>query len=243
VTPAGACFSRVRRDAAGRVVRLDVLGVGSAGRPGDERDPGDPAGGPRLSIESGMHGRVVSVDPERAVVVVERDAGSQPFRSGRLAGAVGRFTNGRRASAYTLTAVKGRGRRYQVCCGDDSFRIGRFVVTGIDPAGAALATKTYLYLASQGYYRGARLVDPGHQVWLPVEDVQLSPHRPGARRDGAVRLTAPADLAAHFRVGELAYLYDFGPGDVFSVTPHASAVRAADGRFRLRGNCQARLVL
>jgi hypothetical protein len=71
--------------------------------------------------------------------------------------------------------------------------------------------------------------------------VRLAPHRPGARRDGSVRLVGRADLAGHFAVGGTAYLYDFGPGDTLSVTPWASAVRTAGGAFRVRGNCRAEL--
>ena len=221
----GTSFSRIRRDSHGRVVRLDQIGVGRAA--------GD---GTSLSVERGLRGRVVSVDAENSTVEIERDRDSQPFSRKALIGCVARFTTGRRTSAYTITSVEGRGRRFRLGFGDDSFRIGRLVIGAAAGDGTGLSTPTYLYLAAQGYYRGARLVDETHQAWLPVEDVKLAPHRPGSRRSGSIRLTERADLAERFRPGEIAYLYDFGPGDAFSVTPQATALRRADGTFRVTGN-------
>jgi len=230
VKPAGTCFSRVRRDPRGQVVRLDLMGVGSARGEGVE-----------LAIDRGVTGRVVSVDPEASTVEIERDRDSQPFRKTGLIGSVARFGSGRRTCAYTITSVEGRGRRFRIGFGDETFRIGRLAVTGLNADGSGVSTKTCLYLASQGYYRGARLVDEAHQAWIPVEDVRLSPHRPGARRDGSISLVDRTDLARHFAPGKIAYLYDFGPGDTFSVTPQASATRRDDGTFRVQGNCRAEL--
>jgi len=230
VGPSGTCFSLVRRDLGGQVVRLDLMGVGSAS--------GEGVG---LTISQGLTGRVVSVAPQSSTVEIERDRDSQPFRKTGLIGSVARFGNGRRTSAYTITSVEGRGRRFRIGFGDETFRIGRLAVTGLNADGSGVSTKTCLYLASQGYYRGARLVDEAYQAWVPVEDVKLSPHRPGARRDGSVSLVDRTDLSDHFAVGKIAYLYDFGPGDTFSVGPQATATRRPDGTFRVQGNCRAEL--
>ena len=230
----GSCFSRIRRGPDGSVEQLDLLGQGAVAGSAD-------GNGPHLTIARGLSGRVVAVDPETSSVEIERDRDSQPLRARALVGCVARFSNGRRTCAYTITEVTGRGRRYRIRFGDDTFRIGRLALTGVNADGSGVATRTCLYLASQGYYRGARLVDEDHQVWLPVEDVRMSPHRPGTRRDGAVTLSQRADLAPHFAAGGLAYLYDFGPGDAFTVTPQASALRRADGGFRVKANCRAEL--
>ena len=230
VDPEGTCFSLVRCDPEGRPIRLDLVGVGQVA-----------AGNHTLAIEKPLSGRVVSVDPATASIEVERDPESQPFRAGRLVGEIARIGNDRRATAYTITAVEGRGRRFRISFGDDSFCIGRFVVTGLNADGSGLSTRTYLYLAAQGYYRGARLVDQAHQNWLPVEDVTLSPHRPGCRRDGSVGLVGKHDLEPPFAPDRIAYLYDFGPGDTFSVVPRATAIRRADNTFRITGNSLANL--
>lgn len=167
-------------------------------------------GGCILAIEKGISGRVVAVDPANSIVEIERDRESQGFR----------------------------GRRLRIRFGDDSFRVGRLAVTGRNADGSGVSTRTNLYMASQGYYRGARLVDEGLRNWLPVEDVKLAPHRPGCRRDGSVALVGRCDLG-DFEPGGMAFLYDFGPGDSFSVVPHATAVRRADGMFQVKGNCRA----
>ena len=85
------------------------------------------------------------------------------------------------------------------------------------------------------------MLDKHHTVWLPVDDVTLAPHSPGVRRDAGIRLVGGHDLAARFNVGEIAYLYDIGPGDAVAVTPTATATVQRDGRFRIRSNCRATL--
>ena len=227
----GTCFSLVRRDLEGRLERLHLTGVGSV-----------QVGGCSLAIAKGFSGRVVSVDPEHSTVEIERDRESQGFRSRSLIGEIALIGNERRSTAYTITGVEGRGRRLRIRFGNDSFRVGRLAVTGRNADGSGVSTKTNLYMASQGYYRGARLVDEELRNWLPVEDVRLAPHRPGFRRDGSVALVGKGDLE-DFVPGEIAFLYDFGPGDGFSVVPHATAVRRADGTFQVKGNCRAELVL
>ena len=239
--PSGGSFSLARHDTEGRLVSLHQSGSGCIS-----------AGGHSLSIEKPVQGKVVEIDPGSSSITVERAPGSQAFRAAGLRGEVARIGNPRRATAYNITAVEGKGRRYRIRFGDDSFRIGRFEITGRNPDGSGLSTRTNLYMAAQGYYRGAWLTDKDHAVWLPVDDVTLAPHSPGVRRDAGIRLVgrhlsaAPGaaqagDLAARFNVGEIAYLYDVGPGDTVAVTPTATATRQRDGRFRIRSNCRATL--
>ncbi len=228
--PNGTVFSLIRRDPEGQLVRLDQVGPGSV-----------QADGHTLSIEKGISGKILSVDPDTATIDIERDRDSQPLRARALIGETLHIHNGRRTTAYTISSVEGKGRRYRIGLNNESFRIGRFVTTGINADGSGLSTKTCLYLASQGFYRGARLVDETHSVWLPVEDVKLSPHRPGCRRDGSIALVDSHDLHAHFASGQIAYLYDFGPGDAVSVTPRATALRRTDGAFRVKANCRTDL--
>ena len=226
--PSGGSMGIVRNDADGNLIYLHLSGPGSV-----------EADGRTLSIPRTLQGHIAEIDPESSSIVMERDRASQAFRTAGLKGEVARIGNARRCTAYNITAVEGRGGRYRIRFGDDSFRIGRFVITGVNPDGTGLSTKTNLYMAAQGYYRGAWLTDKDHTLWLPVEDVDLAPHRPGVRRDAGIRLVGRHDLAARFRIGEMAYLYDVGPGDAVSVTPTATATRQSDGRFRIRANCRA----
>jgi len=226
----GTCFSLVRRDPEGEIERFHLTGVGSVR-----------ANGTVLKIAKPLSGRIVAVDPENSTVEIERDRESQGFGGRSLVGEIARIGGDRRSAAYTITGVEGRGRRLRIQFGNDSFRIGRFEITAANADGSGLSTRTNLYMASQGYYRGARLVDEEYQSWLPVEDVRLSPHRPGSRRDGSIALVGKHDLST-FPPGKIAFLYDFGPGDLLSVVPHATALRRADGTFRIKGNCRAELV-
>lgn len=228
VGPSGSSLGMVRNDAEGKLVSLHHSGPGSIS-----------ADGHTLSIPGPLRGRIVEIDPASSTITVERDRDSQAFRAAALTGDVARIGNARRTAAYNITAVEGRGRRYRVRFGADSFRIGRFVISGVNPDGTGLSTKTNLYMAAQGYYRGAWLTDRGHAHWLPVDDVELAPHAPGVRRDAGIRLVGGHDLSAGFGVGDIAYLYDVGPGDTVEVTPAATAFRQRDGRFRIRANCRA----
>ena len=223
VGPDGTSFSLVRRDPEGRIVRVDLVGAGSV---------------EGLTVERGISGRILSLDDATSSVEVELDRDSQRPNPRRLTGEAARIGNDRRAAAYTITAVEGRGRRWRITFGDDSFRIGRFVVGARNADGSGLSTDTCLYMASQGYYRGARLADEKGSVSLPVDDVNLSPHRPGSRRDARIGLVGRHDLGV-FSPGRIAYLYDFGPGDAFSVVPRATAVRKPDGTFKISGNGKA----
>ena len=225
-SPKGTTFTLIRRDPDGNLIRLDQIGPGAAR-----------ADGHSLTIEKNISGRILSVDPHTATIHIQRDPNSQPLRRA-LIGETIHIHNGRRTTAYTISSVEGRDRRYRIGLNNESFRIGRFVTTRINPDGSGLSTKTCLYLASQGYYRGARLVDETHGVWLPVEDVKLSPHRPGSRRDGSIALVGNHDLHAHFTSGQIAYLYDFGPGDAVSIALRATALRRADGTYRVKANCR-----
>ncbi len=228
VGPCGSSFGMARHDAVGKLVSLHQSGQGSIS-----------ANGHTLSVPGPLRGRIAEVDPSSSAITVERDRDSMPFRRAALKGDVARIGNARRWAAYNITSVEGRGRRYRIRFGADSFRVGRFVVTGVSPDGTGLSTKTNLYMAAQGYYRGAWLTDRDHARWLPVDDVDLAPHRPGVRRDAGIRLLGRHDLSAGFRIGDIAYLYDVGPGDTVEVTPSATALRQQDGGFRIQANCRA----
>ncbi|MCY3767423.1 MAG: heparinase II/III family protein [Gemmatimonadetes bacterium] len=228
IGPSGGSFGMARHDDEGKLVSLHQSGEGSIS-----------ADGHTLSIPGPLRGCIVEIDPGSSTITVERDRDSQAFRTAALKGDVARIGNARRGAAYNITAVEGRGRRYRIGFGDDSFRVGRFVITGRNPDGTGLSTKTNLYMAAQGYYRGAWLTDRDHAHWLPVDDVELAPHAPGVRRDAGIRLVGGHDLSAGFGVGDIAYLYDVGPGDTIEITPTATAVRQRDGRFRIRANCRA----
>ncbi|MDA0748281.1 MAG: hypothetical protein O2954_17315, partial [bacterium] len=174
-------------------------------------------------------------------VEIERDKDSQPFRTRGLVGNVVRIYNGRRVTAYTLSAVESHGRRYRLHFGKESFCIGRFKIGPLNPDGSGLTTPTNLYMASQGYYQGARLVNETLSAWHPVTDVTLAPHNPGQIRDATIRLEGTHDLSDDFTSNHIAYLYDFGPGDRISILPRATALRRKDGSFRIQANCKADL--
>ena len=224
----GSSFGLARRDAKGKLVSLHQSGQGSVS-----------AGGHTLTIPGPIRARIAEIDPASSTISVERDRDSLAFRKAALKGDVARIGNARRWAAYNVTAVDGRGMRYRIRFGDDSFRIGRFVITGVSPDGTGVSTKTNLYMAAQGYYRGSWLTDRDHTVWLPVDDVDLAPHLPGVRRDAGIRLVGGHDLSDGFRIGDIAYLYDIGPGDTVEITPTATASRQRNGRFRIRANCRA----
>ena len=233
VGPNGSVFSIARCDLEGNITQIHLVGTGSVA-----------AGDHTLKTEGGLSGAIVAVDPDASTVDLARDRDSQPFRTRGLVGETLRIGNGRRATAYTISSVeKLQGRRYRIGLSGESFCVGRLAVSGINADGSGLSTVTCLYLASQGYYRGARLVDEARSVWFPVEDVKLSPHRPGFRRDGAVSLEGNHRLDGPFEPGGIAYLYDFGPGDTASIAPRATAIRREDESFRLKSNCRAELVV
>ena len=233
VGPEGSSFSIVRHDPEGKTTQVHLIGSGSVSSEGCA-----------LAIDGGLSGTVVAVDPDSSTADVERERDSQPLRTRGLVGETLRIGNGRRATAYTISSVeKLQGRRYRVGLSKESFCIGRLAVSGVNADGSGLSTATCLYLASQGTYRGARLVDEKRSVWLPVEDVKLSPHRPGFRRDGSVALEGYHDLDGTFEPGDIAYLYDFGPGDTASIAPQATAIRRKDGTFRVKSNCRAELTV
>jgi hypothetical protein len=262
---------RVGRDAAGQVVRLDVIGCGQVSA---DNPPG------QLTLTRGLSGCVVAVRDADHAVEVELDGVGDgtivpdykpavglarrpaPTVSDcqRLVGETALLGNARHGTSYTITGVREENGRLVVTFGPESFRLGRFRVGTVAPDGRSLATPTYLYLAAQGYYRGTRLVDAAQQLWLEVDDVTLSPHQPGQRREGRITLREPfvvshesgvvadgglaqrpaptvpdykRDLAE--RLGEVAFLYDFGPGDRFTVLPHAHALRQPDGTWAVSG--------
>lgn|GEM_PF-1088120 len=227
----GSSFTLTRTDLEGRVTRMHRIGAGS----GTGKKP-------NLQIEKRISGKVLSVDPSSSSVEIERDRDSQPFRSRGLVKNTACFRNASRTSAYTIEAMEGKGRKFKVGFGTDSFRIGRFVITGRNADGSGLTTKTNLYMAAQGYYRGAWLTDEECRNWIPVEDVLITPHQPGVRRDSRIRLVGNHELGPAFAPGKIAYLYDFGPGDTMSIEPHATATARTDGTYRIRTNGRAEVV-
>jgi hypothetical protein len=225
----GSSFSFTRKDASGTVTRAEQIGRGTS------------AGSPCVAIEEGISGQIAEVDVRGSVVELVRDKGSQPFRPTGLKGEVAVIGNSRRSTAYNISRAERSGRRVAVHLDGESLCIGRLIIGGVNSDGSGLSTGTNLYLAPQGYYRGAWLTNEARDVWLPIEDVTIAPHMPGVRRDSAIRLVGKHDVSSHFRAGELAYIYDIGPGDSLSVVPHASAVRREDGSYRVKGNGRATL--
>lgn len=227
-TEATGCVraTRVGRDAAGQLVRLEVIGGGQAT---------DEAQGAALTVSHGLSGQVVAVHEADHAVEVELESGSEALDVAGMVGQTALLGNVRHGTAYTVAGARLANGRLIVTFGPESFCIGRFRVGAVAPDGSALSTPTYLYLAAQGYYRGARLVNEAHDLWLEVEDVTLSPHQPGQRREGRIELREPAGAGLAKRLGPVAFLYDFGPGDWFTLLPHAHALRQPDGRWSVTG--------
>jgi len=218
--------TRVGRDAAGQVVRLDVIGAGQVS---------DGAGGSSLTVSHGFSGRVVAVHEADHAVEVEPAGDPSALRPTSGVGEVALLGNARHGTAYPLTAVREERGRWIITLGPESFRLGRFQVGAVAPDGSALSTPTYLYLAAQGYYRGTYLVNAAQDLWREVEEVTLSPHQPGQRREGRIVLREPAGAGLAERLGPVAYLYDFGPGDRLTLVPHAHALRRSDGSWTVAG--------
>ena len=134
------------------------------------------------------------------------------------------------------------GKGYRIVLRDGELRIGKFVVSGMDPEGRYLTTHTCLYLADQGYYRGTRVVDEHGKCSMEIEDVQLAPHWEHVRRAGRIKLRDRAALSEHFRISGMGTIYDFGPGDRFEIVPHLSLMRTKDGDFETKGNCEGKIM-
>ena len=228
--PAGRCagdtrLTRVSRDKSGGVVRVDVIGTGEV-----ETD------GCHAHVGPGLSGRITAVNDERHTVEITLDgASASDVDLASVAGQTALIGNPRHGTTYTVVAAQQRGTDVTIQFPDDSFCIGRFRVGPVAPDGGAVITPTYLYLAAQGYYRGTCLVNEAGEIWHEVDDVLLTPHKPGRRRDGRIMLRDPAgpDLAA--QLGDVASLYDFGPGDRLEIMPHAHAVRRSDGGWTMSG--------
>ncbi|MBI4551258.1 MAG: heparinase II/III family protein [Candidatus Latescibacteria bacterium] len=214
----------IRWDRAGRVTRLDLIGAGMI-----------ETTGVALRLPGGLSGTVSAVEDEPSMIVVEWDARCRGATPRALVGEMILIGNTRHGAAYTITDIDGDSDRCQVRFGVDSCRIGRFIVSGHGSDGRSLVTKTYLYLAAQGYYRGTWLVNADRSVWVPVDDIVLASHRPGFRRDARVSVVEPVDLTRAFPAGSIAWLYDCGPGDRVEVIPHATAIRRDDGGYDIIG--------
>jgi len=226
VDRSGTSLHFTRRDTAGTVTKAWMTGSGSLA-----------LGDGSIDIEGPVFGTVHSVDPEAFTVDVERGRNSLPLKPSALKGETVHFGNDTRSAAYTIEGVEREGKRCRIDLGGESIRIGRFVVTGVNADGTTLSTKTNLYLANQGYYRGAWLTNHDHTVWLPIDDVVMSPHIPKVRRDCQIRLVGSHDLSP-FQVDDIAYIYDVGPGDTYRITPQVLAVRRDDGTLRVKSNCR-----
>lgn len=218
--------TRMGRDAAGQVVRLDVIGTGQAS---------DGASGVSLTVSGGLSGRIAAVHEADHTIEVALEGDPWTVNPSQIVGETALLGNGRHGTSYPITALREENGRWIVAVGAESFRLGRFRVGTVAPDGSALSTPTYLYLAAQGYYRGTRLVNEAQDLWLEIDDVTLSPHQPGQRREGRITLREPAGAGLAERLGPVAYLYDFGPGDRFTVLPHAHASRQADGTWAVTG--------
>jgi hypothetical protein len=211
-------FGCVRVGVDSHVVKLGLIGHGSI-----------EAGDRFLRNDRMIAGIITWVDYDQHTVEVELDEGSGHLLMERdLIDHVAIIRNIRHATAYTITEISATSSRRlcKIRFGDDEFRIGRFVVSGIGADRRSLSTKTYLYLAAQGYYRGTRLVDARGRVSLPIDTITLSPHKPGARRDGRITLVEEANLGNLFSTVEgmeenIGYITDFGPGDRFEVVPYS----------------------
>ena len=226
----GSSLTLTRSDLDGKIVKMHQIGPG-----------GEVEEGKSLAIEKAICARIVSVDPATSSVEVERDRESQPFRASGLVRNIARIHNTTRTCCYTIQSVEGKGRNFTIGFGSDAFRIGRFVITGRNAGGSGLTTKTNLYLAAQGYYRGCWLTDKDHNLWLPVRDVLITPHQPGVRRDAQIQLMGNHEMESGFDQGDIAYLYDFGPGDTLDIEPYATAVLRAEGTYRVRANGRAEM--
>jgi hypothetical protein len=224
----GTSFTLTRTDLDGKITKMHQVGPGEAGQKGAS-----------LEIGKEISAKIVGVDPNTSIVEVERNRESQPFRASGLVQNIARIHNTSRTCSYTVTSVEGKGKRFNIGFGTDSFRIGRFVITGRNADGSGVTTKTNLYMAAQGYYRGCWLTDKDHITWIPVRDVLITPHQPGVRRDSQIQLAGKHELGTAFTQGNIAYLYDFGPGDTLNISPYATAALRSDGTYRVRTNGRA----
>ena len=220
------CFGFVRLDRKEKVVELTLIGRGELR-----------AAGHSVRIERPLRGQVADIHYEDGTVEVTLDEDSQPLAAnGMLSGETIVFGHDRHTTSYTVEKVSPCGKVYRIVLRDGELRIGKFVVTGIDPEGRYLTTPTCLYLADQGTYRGTRLVDEHGKCSMEIEDVQLAPHWEHVRRAGRIKLRDRAALSEHFRIHGMGTIYDFGPGDRFEIVPHLSLTRKTDGRFETKGN-------
>jgi len=216
----------VRLDREGKLADMTLIGTGEL-----------TAGGHSVRIEHPLSGKVARIHYEDGTVEVTLHEESQPLaRNGALSGETIVFGNDRHTTSYTIEKVSCCGKGYRIVLRDGELRIGKFVVSGMDPEGRYLTTHTCLYLADQGYYRGTRLVDEHGKVSMEIEDVQLAPHWENVRRTGRIKLRDRAALSQHFRIHGMGYIYDFGPGDRFEIVPHRSLTRKKDGHFKMEGN-------
>ena len=220
-------FGLVRVDRDGGVRELRLIGPGSLGT-----DEGE------MAIPRPLRGRVEAVDYARDLLKV-RFEGGPPKDPSALIGETIVLGNRRHTTSYTITEITPQEDGCLLNVGDETLRIGKMPVDHIAPDGAFFTSRTYLYLAPHGYYRGTRLVDESGSVSLSVEDVKIVPHKENTRRASRITVVDDTDLREAFKVGDMAYLYDVGPGDRFEIAAHAYAVRDASGTFEIQGNCTA----
>jgi len=156
-----------------------------------------------LSVSAGpsLTGHVLSVDLKRNEVTLDSNVGS-PVKRTILFGSV----------SYTAETATQRKGKTIIGLGEYTPRSGKIAVDSIDPGGRFLTTKNFLYFASSGCYKDAWLTNEDFTVWHQITDVS----------DGMVTLREPADLRSEFvdKDGDgriIAYLYDIGPGQTYTV--------------------------
>ena len=221
----GARVVRVARNESGQLVGVDVIGCGQMQEAGCA-----------VRVTGGVTGRITRVDDGAHEIEVALEGEGLPDECVKsMAGQTAIIGNPRHGTTYTVVEARREAGKLIVRFGDESFRIGRLKVGSVSGDGGTIVTPTYLYLAHQGYYRGTHLVNEAGDAWHELDDVVLSPHRPGCRRDGRVTLRDPGggDLAR--RLGTEASIYDLGPGDRFEIVPHVQVERGEDGEWAAEG--------
>ena len=183
-----------------------------------------------LSVEAGpaLTGRVLGVD------FAKNEATLDLSGAGDLTDSLILFGH----ANYAVRHARKAGAGTVIGLGDDSPRIGKIVVDGIDPGGKYLTTKNVLYFSAGGCYKDRWVVNEDHTVCRRISDV-----------DGrTVALCETADLKAAFtdRDGDgriTAYLYDVAPGQEFNIPACCWVGRDASGDWRVTSNSSAEVGL
>ena len=191
-----------------------------------------------LSFELGpeVQGVVTGLDVEENRLVIE--ACNPVPDVADLVGQTAIFGASGRSRNYRIQDAWSDPGRLVLALGNDIPRTGKFAVENIDPDGKFVTTKTVLYLAAGGHYKGAWLANEDHTAWHRIVDVSK----------GKIELMTPTHLESQLtdRDGDgriTAYLYDVGPGEQVSVPAVGWIGPDASGEWRLQANCPARASL